>query len=85
MAPVASLTMEIEMHNELLANHEAERFLSITQLNQRYGLVEKSKAIYSHWIPELGFPRPVKFGHTSRWRLSELIKWEKSREESAAA
>lgn len=58
-----------------------ERFLSMNELMQRYGLTRY--AFYS-WIRQGSFPAGVHFGKARRWPLSQLVEWEQSRIAEAA-
>jgi len=54
------------------AQLEADRFLRINEVSGMIGFNKK-------WIYEAiqkgRFPSPIKFGTSSRWRLSEVKKW----------
>ncbi len=50
-----------------------ERFLTLKEVRTRYNLCTAS--IYGR-IQAGKFPAPLKFGRSSRWRLSELADWE---------
>ncbi len=45
----------------------------------RLGDVEKvvgfSKASIYKFMEDKGFPRPIKIGKSSRWKLSEVLEW----------
>lgn len=63
-------------------NSMVERYLSLKEVRARYGLC--ASTIYNN-IQAGRFPAPLKFGKSSRWRMSELLNWETglSRMESA--
>ena len=50
-----------------------ERYLSIKQLSERYGLTPDG--IYKK-VRRGQFPAGVHFGKVRRWALSELAEWE---------
>ena len=52
-----------------------ERFLTLKEVRARYGVSHGT--IYGR-IKAGEFPAPLKFGKSSRWRLSELADWERS-------
>ena len=55
----------------------ASPWLSNKDLCHRFGVNQGT--IY-RWIKEYGFPKPVKLTiRCSRWRLSEVVDWEKNR------
>lgn len=59
-----------------MKNINDERFLTAVEIAARYSV--RRETLYK-WIKSQGFPRPKKFGSASRWKLSELSKWENSR------
>lgn len=44
---------------------------------RRYFRMKSYQTIYN-WIKDKGFPPPLKFGGSSRWKLSEVVKWSTS-------
>ena len=52
-----------------------ERYLTLREVRSRYGLC--ASTVYNN-IQAGKFPAPLKFGKSSRWRLSELAAWERS-------
>ena len=56
-------------------NSMMERFLTLKEVRARYGVSHGT--IYGR-IKAGEFPAPLKFGKSSRWRLSELTDWERS-------
>lgn len=52
-----------------------ERFLTLKEVRARYGISHGT--VYGR-IKAGEFPAPLKFGKSSRWRLSELLAWERS-------
>ncbi len=53
-------------------------YLTDNQVAQRYGV---RRASVWRWVQNHGFPKPVKLSPgCSRWNLSTLEKWEKTRE-----
>ena len=59
-----------------------ERFLSMTELMERYGLTRY--AFYS-WMRQGRFPRGIHFGRAHRWPLSQIKQWEQAQAAKAAA
>jgi len=60
---------------------QPERFLRISDLTKQVGLCRSS--IYN-FIRKSDFPRPVRIGsRSSRWRLSEVEKWQSRQAEPA--
>lgn len=59
-----------------------ERYLTLKEVRARYGISHGT--VYGN-IKAGKFPAPLKFGKSSRWRMSELLNWEAglSRMESA--
>lgn len=52
-----------------------ERYLTLKEVRARYGISHGT--VYGN-IKAGKFPAPLKFGKSSRWRLSELAAWERS-------
>lgn len=52
-----------------------ERYLTLKEVRARYGISHGT--VYGR-IKAGEFPAPLKFGKSSRWRLSELAAWERS-------
>lgn len=50
-----------------------ETYLSIKDLRNRYKV---SHATPWRWIDSRAFPKPVKVGGCTRWKLSDVAKWE---------
>lgn len=64
--------------DELPADAADEIFLTSKQVQQRYSVTGMS--VY-RWENDAatGFPAPTYFGRWKRYRLSELVAWERSR------
>ena len=59
--------------------HAAERFLPRAMVAERYGI---SARRLSTWQSDetMKFPRPIALGELLRWRLSDLLQWEKGKD-----
>lgn len=53
-------------------NGERERFLKLDEVEERTGF--RKSSIYK-WMHEDGFPKPVKFGRSTRWVETEIDQW----------
>jgi len=49
-----------------------EKLISINQVTEMVGF--KKSTIYK-FIKSKNFPKPVKIGYSSRWKLSDIQKW----------
>jgi len=49
-----------------------EKFLTIKDVTNKVGF--KTSTIYKY-IKENKFPKPVKFGKSSRWKLTDIDQW----------
>ena len=63
------------MNENVVMEQIDERFLTLKEVRARYGVSHGT--IYGR-IKAGEFPPPLKFGKSSRWRLSELADWERS-------
>ena len=52
-----------------------ERYLTLKEVLARYKIARGT--VYNN-VRNGKFPAPLKFGKSSRWRLSELAAWERS-------
>jgi len=59
----------------MVETREADRFLTVKEVAEQLHVCRAS--IYG-WLKQ-GFPQPVKFGRASRWRLTELEEWLRTR------
>ena len=57
-----------------------DRFVTIREVSERLCVCKAS--IYS-WAKAGLFPKPTKFGSSSRWSLQEIEEWVKSRPKGA--
>jgi prophage regulatory protein len=58
-----------------------EKFLNIKDVTDKVGF--KTSTIYKY-MSEGKFPKPLKFGKSSRWKLSDIIKWMNEVEQKSA-
>lgn len=57
---------------------EAERYLTVKQVAQRFSVTPQTVWRWSKQGPSLSFPRPVRIGYgTTRWRLSDILRYER--------
>ncbi|HKJ77740.1 MAG TPA: AlpA family phage regulatory protein [Gammaproteobacteria bacterium] len=62
---------------------EAERYLTDRQVATRYGV---SRITPWRWARGGDFPAAVHLGpSTTRWRLSDLLEWERSRQKAGSS
>jgi len=52
-----------------------ERYLTLKEVRARYHI---ARGTVYNGVRAGKFPPPPKFGKSSRWRLSELMSWERS-------
>ena len=65
------------------ANSFAERYLTVLEVAQRYGLSKSS--VWRLAGEDKGFPQPLKLAEgTTRWQLSKLLEYEHLRSEVSA-
>lgn len=50
-----------------------EQFLTFRDCGERYAVAPNT--IY-RWARETTFPKAIKLGSSTRWRLSDLLEWE---------
>lgn len=62
------------------SSEQIRKFLSDKQLSQRYDV---HRATWWRWVREGKAPKPVKFNGSTRWRLDDLLQWEKEQENAA--
>ena len=58
-----------------------ERYLTMKDLTQRYGL---SRFAIHKWMRRGFFPCGVRFGRARRWPLSQLMEWEEAAAQTMA-
>lgn len=59
-------------------NETDERWLNVDEIASRVGV---SKATVWNWTAKGIIPKPVSLGpRATRWRLSEIVNWEKANE-----
>jgi predicted DNA-binding transcriptional regulator AlpA len=64
-------------HQDSQPDNEAnERFLPASQVRTRYGVSDMW--VHRRLHDDSGFPKPIKIGDRRFWKLSNLIKWERS-------
>lgn len=49
-------------------------YFSDKTASRRY---EVSRATWWRWVKEGNAPKPIKFNGSTRWRLEDLLEWEK--------
>lgn len=75
MRRYASLQKKSE-REDMMADQE--KYLSDKELGERYGI---HRITARDWVKTLGFPPPVRLApNTVRWRLSDVVAWEASRD-----
>lgn len=79
LSPAMETAIEAKIDSYLQSRPEDEAMLSAKQLAERFG--NTLPTIY-RWIAEHGFPKPLKFARTSRWKLSEVKAWEAEQEKA---